>query len=133
MPPSNWSPPRLYSRANVRTLYALLEVLVPLDAAEVPYGSVDLVARIEAVLHGENPAFGRGSRLSLAIIEWTPALWGFGFTRFSNLPLPERTRCVQRWEGCGDWRIRNLFYGCKVMILSVLYDDPSVAAAVGYR
>ncbi len=126
-----WSEPKLLSKANVRTLRALAEVLLPLDAVEVPFGRVDLVQRVELVLEGENPFYVRLTRAALWMLEYSPPFSGAGLARFSSLGGAQRERCVLWWEGRPSWRLRSLFYLCKVTVLSHYYDDPSVAAAVG--
>ncbi|MBI3892669.1 MAG: hypothetical protein HY303_14200 [Candidatus Wallbacteria bacterium] len=128
-----WSEPRLLSQRDARTLAALAEVLVPLDAEDVPLGRVDLVARIERLLEGENRVFLRMTRLALWMLEYSPPFCGEGIARFSRLAADGRQRCVAWWETRPSWRLRNIYYLCKITVLSHYYDDEAVAAAVGYR
>lgn len=128
-----WSEPRLFSKRDVRILTAMAETLVPLDDPEVPLGRVDLIARLEEVFLDEDPLLRRLTRLGLWCLELSPLFSGLGPRRFSGLSPEGRRTCLERWSSSNNWRVRSGFGALRSLILITLYDDPSVAATLGYR
>lgn len=81
-----------------RTFYNVADALVPPGGTEAGGGDVDLVPALLAHLTAGPPRRGRALRAALRCIEWGPILGLRSRRGFSQLPLAERIRHLQRWE-----------------------------------
>jgi hypothetical protein len=115
---------------DVRT--ALLEALIP-PGGPFPEGAstVGVSEEIERFVAGAGRAgtFGLGLRLLDISPFFLPPI---RLRRFSRLPLDDRVRLLEAWEGSRLWPRRQVLHLFKLVVFSHFYERPEIQARLGY-
>ena len=111
---------------------ALLEAMLPPGG---PYadGGLDLVrsADIDSFMGGRSAA--RPLHLGLRVLDLCPFLVPPRLgQRFSQLPLEDRIRVLQAWEGSRIVPLRQFVHTLKLLIMPQFYSRPEIEAHLGY-
>lgn len=94
-----------------------------------PAGGVpDPVPRLELVFSDAKREMRRGIVVLLWLFELGPLL--YKASRFSRLPLPERTAWLVRLSRSKGGLARAIYAVLKVLLQSLAYDDPDLSSAL---
>ncbi len=124
--------PRPLSRGDAKILRSVLEALAPPGAALTAETAGPSVA--SAVEGYARAAGGLGAfRWLLRLIEvspfFLPPVW---MRRFSALPLEDRVRALEAWEGSRLWPRRQAVATLKLASLPHVWGRPEVLKTLGY-
>jgi hypothetical protein len=118
---------RLFSAYEARVLAAVQHAFFPADiGAPLP----DVARRVEETFADAKSVIRFGIRAAVWLLELSPLVGRS--SRFSRLPVDERVRWLHELEASRRSSARKLYVLFKVLVQSVVYDDPAVARACGH-
>lgn len=113
-------------------LGAFVGAFAPSDDASSPLRSVDIWARANETLGAMPGAVAWGLRLSLWIVWLAPLVTG-DFSTFTGLSGARRESLLERWDRLHFVPLRYPYLAVKILVTSLVYEDPAVARAIGYE
>ncbi|MBI2890946.1 MAG: hypothetical protein HYY13_09210 [Nitrospirae bacterium] len=134
-PPAAAGPLSTLSEAERRIILAFAEAAIPpvrglsISTTHVQH---KWLSKFEDLLARMPREQRRGIRSLLRLIEYSPLIFSLRPARFSRLPLEERERQLQGWEG-SHWLVRRLLLLALKAIVAMCYTSvEEVAASLGY-
>jgi hypothetical protein len=128
--PMTTSPPRLpfhYGRATRAILRSAIAVLRP-RGGEFDLDLDERTLRSVLTFVPYMQPFSRwGFPLGLWLLELSPVLLGYGFTRMSSLEPSKRAGYLSRWEHAFG-PFRTLYDGLRALVLMCFYQQPEILA-----
>lgn len=79
-----------------------------------------------------SPIFRRVFIWAIRFFEWTPLLFGFGFSRFSRLSEKKQLKYVDNWALSRVVVKREIFKTFKGLITLVYFSDKRIWSYIGY-
>lgn len=111
----------------------LLDIFVPSPPSETFFELYPLALDKIALLFSQLSYYAKKNlKLGLWIFEWTPVIWGFGFSRFSHMENELQKNYVDSWFHSKFWMKRYLIKSVKSLVMMSFLDQPRIWNYIGY-